>query len=154
MRNENEIRQLCDLIRQTAYELHAYLGIGFIEKVYENALKHRLEKKGLSVRQQAPIDVFDEDGYKIGFYEADLLVEGKVIVELKAVTHLAEAHVAQLVNYLKATSIQDGLLINFGSEKFQILKRVFTSQRSAFTADAGSAKGAEGSKGTKDSRKS
>ena len=125
MRDEEEIRRISAVVRETAYALHVYLGTGYIEKVYENGLKHRLEKRGMNVSQQVPIDVLDEDGEKIGFYEADLLVEGKVIVELKAVKNLVPAHEAQLVNYLKATRINDGLLINFGSEKFEIVKRVY-----------------------------
>ena len=125
MRDEEDVRRISSIVRETAYALHVYLGTGYIEKVYENGLKHRLEKKGLKVAQQVPIDVFDEDGEKIGFYEADLLVEGKVIVELKSAKTLVPAHEAQLVNYLKATRINDGLLINFGSEKFEIVKRVY-----------------------------
>jgi len=119
------INALADIVRQTAYDIHVYLGTGFLEKVYENALKHRLEQKGYRVAQQVPIDVRDEDGFKIGFYEADLLVEGVLIVELKTVATLAPVHEAQLLNYLKATAVHDGLLINFGSERFQILKRVY-----------------------------
>ena len=125
-RNDAEIKKLADVIRQTAYDIHVYLGTGYLEKVYENALKHRLEKLGLKVRQQVAIDVYDEDGFKIGFYEADLIVDERIILELKAVSTLVEVHVAQLMNYLKATTIKDGLLINFGSEKFQILKKAYT----------------------------
>lgn len=122
-RNEKEVLRICDVVRETAYAIHCYLGTGYVEKVYENALKHRLEKLGVRVSQQQPISVFDEDGYKIGFYEADLIVEGLVILELKAVKSLTPAHLAQLMNYLKATRVKDGLLINFGSEKFDIVKR-------------------------------
>ena len=114
--------EICDDIRQTAYDLHDYLGVGFLEKVYENALAHRLQIKGYTVQQQFPITVFDEDGFVIGDFLADLLVEGEIIVELKAATHLVDVHVAQVLNYLRATKKQHGMLINFGSTKFQCRK--------------------------------
>ena len=123
-RDENAIRELAARIREVAYQLHVYLGTGYLEKVYENALKHRLEKAGLKVRQQVPIRVYDEDGFQVGFYEADLVVNDCMILELKAVSAMTSAHVAQLMNYLKATGVCDGMLINFGSEKFEITKRV------------------------------
>ena len=124
-RDENAIRELAARIRETAYQLHVYLGTGYLEKVYENALKHRLEKAGFRVRQQVPIRVYDEDGFQVGFYEADLVVNDCMILELKAVSVMTSAHVAQLMNYLKATGVCDGMLINFGSEKFEITKRVY-----------------------------
>ena len=124
-RDESAIRELAALIRETAYQLHVYLGTGYLEKVYENALKHRLEKAGLKVRQQVPIRVYDEDGFQVGFYEADLVVNDCMILELKAVSVMTSSHVAQLLNYLKATGVRDGMLINFGSEKFEVTKRVF-----------------------------
>ena len=116
-----EANRVCDRIRQVAYDLHVYLGVGFLEKVYENALAHRLEKIGMDVKAQVPIQVADEDGFIIGDYVADLLVDG-VPIELKAVSSLVPVHVAQLLNYLKATGIRHGLLINFGSEKFECRK--------------------------------
>lgn len=125
IRDENAIRELAARIREIAYQLHVYLGTGYLEKVYENALKHRLEKAGLEVRQQVPIRVYDEDGFQVGFYEADLVVNECMILELKAVSAMTPAHVAQLMNYLKATGVCDGMLINFGSEKFEVTKRVF-----------------------------
>ena len=112
---------LCDTIRQIAYELHVYLGVGYLEKVYENALCHRLEKKGLSVHRQVPISVKDEDGFPIGDYIADVVV-GDVILELKATATLTDAHIAQTLNYLKATGLKHAMLINFGSAKFQCRK--------------------------------
>ena len=116
------INELCDVVRQTAYSAHVYHGQGHLEKVYENALANRLRKAGYAVQQQHPIQVIDEDGTVIGEYLADLLIEGCLIVELKAVKTLAEEHVAQLLGYLKSTRIEHGLLINFGSYKFQIKK--------------------------------
>ena len=118
---DEEANKVCDRIRQVAYDLHMYLGVGFLEKVYENALAHRLGKAGMDVQTQVPIQVSDEDGFVIGDYIADLLVDG-ILVELKAVSSLTQAHVAQLLNYLKATGIRHGLLVNFGSEKFQCRK--------------------------------
>lgn len=88
--------------------------------MYENALKHRLLKSGLMVEAQKPLRVVDEDGYILGDYYADLVVEDKLIIELKAVKSLANEHLAQTINYLKITGISEALLINFGSEKFQI----------------------------------
>ena len=118
---ECEAKELCDRIRQIAYELHVYLGVGYLEKVYENGLKHRLEKAGFDVKTQVPIQICDEDGFVLGDYIVDMVVDG-LIVELKAVSTLLEVHVAQLINYLKATRTEYGLLINFGSEKFQCRK--------------------------------
>ena len=111
-----------------AYDIHVYLDVGYLEKVYENALVHRLEKIGMSVKAQIPIQVADEDGFVIGEYIADMLVDG-VLVELKAASSLSSSHVAQLLNYLTATGIRHGLLINFGSEKFQCRKLAGRAKR-------------------------
>jgi GxxExxY protein len=122
---------LCDLVRQTAYDIHIYHGHGHLEKVYENALAHRLRKKGLDVKQQFPIKVYDEDSTLIGVYLADLLVEGALIVELKTAKALASEHEAQILGYLKSTRLEHGLLINFGSYKFEIRKFVWTEEKVA-----------------------
>ena len=116
------INELCDLIRETAFAIHVYHGHGHLEKVYENALSGRLAKAGLSVRQQQPLQVFDEDGTVIGDYFADLLVDDRLVVEIKAAKNLAEEHTAQILGYLKSSRKEHGLLINFGSYKFQIKK--------------------------------
>jgi len=121
----NDIKALCDQVRQTAYDIHVYHAHGHLEKVYENALAHRLRKAGLDVRQQRPIQVYDEDGTLIGDYLADLLVEGVLIVELKTAKALAPEHEAQVLGYLKASRLEHGLLINFGSYKFEIRKFVW-----------------------------
>src|SRR5438552_239102 len=118
------INELCDIVRQTAYAIHLYHGHGHLEKVYENALAHCLRKHGLSVQQQWPIKVYDEDGTLIGEYLADLLIEGRLIVELKAVREIADEHVAQILGYLKSCRLEHGLLINFGSHRFQIKKYI------------------------------
>lgn len=120
-----DIKFLCDRVRQTAYDIHAYLGHGHLEKVYENALCHRLQKTGLKVEQQHPIQVFDEDGTRIGDYVADLLIENTLIVELKAAKTLDPEHEAQILGYLKGARFEHGLLINFGSPKFEIRKFIW-----------------------------
>ncbi|MFO7937822.1 MAG: GxxExxY protein [Kiritimatiellia bacterium] len=91
-----------------------------------NALVHRLRKEGFDVEQQYPIVIRDEDGTEIGEYFSDIIVNKSVIVELKALKTLSGEHEAQLFNYLKATRIKDGLLINFGSYKFQIKKLIYS----------------------------
>ena len=120
-----DIKELCDRVRETAFAIHVYHAHGHLEKVYENALAHRLRKAGFDVRQQHPIDVYDEDGTLIGEYFADLLVEGRLIVELKAAKTIAPEHEAQILGYLKSSRLEHGLLINFGSYKFQIRKYIW-----------------------------
>ncbi len=118
---DGEAKQICDRIRQVAYDLHVYLGVGYLEKVYENALAHRLLKAGMDVQTQIPIQVRDEDGFIIGEYIADMIVDG-VLVELKSVSTLLPVHTAQTINYLTATGMRHGMLINFGSYIFQCTK--------------------------------
>ncbi len=113
---------LCDQIRQTAYNIHVYHGHGHLEKVYENALVHRLRKAGINAQAQQPVRVYDEDGTLIGDYLADLLVEEKLIIELKTAKALAPEHEAQILGYLKSARVEHGLPINFGSYKFEIRK--------------------------------
>ena len=118
---DDEAKRICDKIRQIAYDLHVYLGVGYLEKVYENALAHRLLKAGMDVQTQIPIQVRDEDGFIIGEYIADMIVDG-VLVELKSVSTLLPVHTAQTINYLTATGMRHGMLINFGSYIFQCTK--------------------------------
>ena len=115
-----DIENLVAKIRQIAYDLHVYLGAGLLEKVYENGLVHRLRKAGFHVEAQKPLRVFDSDGFCLGEYFADLVVEGLIVVELKAVQSIANEHYAQILNYLKITGAPAGLLINFGSYKFEV----------------------------------
>ncbi|TXT19382.1 MAG: hypothetical protein FD138_4345 [Planctomycetota bacterium] len=122
------IKELCDLVRETAYAIHIFHGHGHLEKVYENALAHRLRKAGLEVKQQSPLTVFEEDGIVVGEYFADLLVEDRLIVELNACRTMTDEHVAQILGYLKSSRREDGLLINFGSYKFQIKKYVMSHE--------------------------
>ena len=119
---DSEIKAFCNTIRQTSWSIHAYHGHGHLEKVYENALAHRLRKAGLEIKQQEPINVYEEDGTVIGNYYADILVEDWLILELKATKALAPEHTAQLMGYLKSARLKHGLLINFGSYKFEIKK--------------------------------
>lgn len=117
-----DIMELCDVVRETGYAIHCYHKNGYLEKVYENALANRLRKAGLDVKQQHPLNVYDEDGTLIGEYNADLFIDNRLIVELKAARTLADEHVAQLLGYLRASRIERGLLINFGASKFQVKK--------------------------------
>jgi len=110
--------EVTEAILGCAFEVINELGAGFLESVYERALLLVLRQKGLSVVSQHPIRV-EFRGQSVGDFYADLFVEGKVIVELKAVKAIAPEHQAQVINYLKATGIEVGLLINFGNPKLQ-----------------------------------
>jgi GxxExxY protein len=118
---------LTERIVKAFYHVYNVLGHGFLEKVYENALTLHLRKQGLRVRPQAPIKVYFE-GEVVGEYFADLLVNDLVIVELKAVEALTEEHHAQLINYLKASDIEVGLLVNFGP-KPELKRKVYETAR-------------------------
>ena len=119
---DQEMLQLVDQIRETAYAVHRFFGPGHFEKVYENALVNRLTKAGVELEQQVPITVKDEDGTVVGEYIADLMLEGELIIELKACECLTKIHECQVLGYLRATKIRHGLLINFGTRKFEIKK--------------------------------
>ena len=118
------INELCDVVRETSFAIHKYHRNGHLEKIYENALAHRLRKLGLKVEQQFPLTVYDADGTVLGEYFADLFIEDCLIVELKACRNTVEEHIAQLLGYLKSSRIHDGLLINFGAPKLYIKKYV------------------------------
>jgi len=119
---DEKVNELCDRVRQIAYELHVYLGTGYLENIYERGMLNRLSKVGIHCESQAPVDVFDEDGFLLGEYKLDLVVENVLVIELKATRAIDDNHIAQILGYLKATKLQHGLLINFGSAKFQIRK--------------------------------
>ncbi len=121
-----EDKELTEQIIACAFKVHQVLGSGFMEKVYENAMLIELQKCGIRVKQQAPIAVTYENQH-VGEYFADLLVEDKVICELKAAQMLMPEHEMQLVNYLAATGINTGLLLNFG--KSVTVKRKFRAFR-------------------------
>ncbi len=125
MKNES-VNRLCDVIRETSFAIHRYHRHGHLEKIYENALAHRLRKQGIDVAQQHPLSVFDEDGTLLGDFYADLVVEHELIVELKAVRCVASEHVAQLLGYLRSGRIEAGLLINFGAPVLHVKKYLMT----------------------------
>lgn len=116
--SELQFGKITEAIIGCAFEVINELGVGFLESVYEKSLAIALQEKGLQVQCQHPIQVRFRNRV-VGEYYADLLVEGKVIVELKAVKAIAPEHQAQIINYLKATGIEVGLLINFGSSKLE-----------------------------------
>ena len=121
---DDKIMRLCEDMRQVSLSVHSYLRHGHLEKVYENALAHRLRKLGYRVEQQYPLKVYDEDGAVLGEYFADLLVEGVLIIELKACKMLADEHTAQLLGYLRSARIEHGMLINFGAPRIQFKKLI------------------------------
>ena len=119
-------KETTDKILKGFYNVYNTLGYGFLEKVYENALLLELRSIGLLVEKQVPIKVYFKE-QQVGEYYADLIVEDNVIVELKAAEGLCEEHEFQLINYLKATDIEVGLLLNFG-KKPQFKRRIFTNK--------------------------
>lgn len=121
-RDDQRIRDLCNRVRQTAFELHNHLRSGHLEKVYENGMAHRLRKSGLSVEQQKPLSVRDKDGTLLGSFFADLFVENCLVIELKATRSLAPEHIAQTLGYLRASGFRDAMVINFGASKLQVRK--------------------------------
>ncbi len=116
-------RELSEKIIAAAYAVHKELGYGFVEKVYKNALAIELQENGVKCALEAPLKVLYHEK-TVGDYYADMIVDNKIIVEVKAVSNLAPIHEVQLVNYLKATGLQIGLLINF-SESVKVKRRVF-----------------------------
>ena len=117
--DQHRWNQITELIIGCVYRVANEMGCGFLEKVYENALAHELRKAGLSVEQQKPI-IIRYDGVVVGDYVADLVVEGVVLLELKACKAFDEIHEAQCLNYLKATGLPICLLVNFGRPKVEI----------------------------------
>ncbi|MBK8342633.1 MAG: GxxExxY protein [Bacteroidetes bacterium] len=113
-------------IIEVYYKVYNTLGYGFLEKVYENAVKIELEKRGLKVEIQKSIEVYYE-GKVVGYYVADMVVEGVVVIENKAAKCLNEEHENQLLNYLKATTIEVGLLLNFGL-KPEFRRKIFENR--------------------------
>jgi len=116
-------KALTDAVLCCFYTVYNTLGYGFLEKVYENALLMELGKRGFNVQRQHPITVFYDDR-RVGEYFADILVEGAVILEIKATKNILSEHEAQLLNYLKATEMEVGLLLNFGPSP-QFKRRAF-----------------------------
>ena len=116
-------KELTEKIIGAAFEVHNTLGAGFLEKVYQYALVKELKLLGYQAEPEVKIPVYYKDEL-VGDYSADILVEGRIILELKALSGLASEHEAQLLNYLKATSLKVGLLINFGTNRVQIKRRI------------------------------
>lgn len=118
-------KEITDKIIKAYYKVYNDLGYGFLERVYENALFIELTDMGLECEKQRPIDVFYK-GVKVGSYFADIIVENKVIIELKVAEAIVEEHEFQLINYLKATEIEVGLLLNFGKAP-EFKRKIFTN---------------------------
>jgi len=116
-----------------AYKVHNMLGSGFVESVYQKAMAIELRKQGLSGVMEKTVPVFYEDEL-VGDFRADMVVEERVIVELKAVEQIAKSHEVQLVNYLVATNTDTGLLINFGPESVEV-KRKFKDRQATPSSD-------------------
>jgi GxxExxY protein len=123
MDNQNNLDQLTYKINGAVFEVNRLLGAGFLEKVYENALVLELKKQGVKAESQVPILVRYK-GEVVGEYTADVLVEDKVILELKAVDKLQKIYEAQLLNYLKATGVKIGILVNFKHPKAEIKRLI------------------------------
>ncbi|HZK69625.1 MAG TPA: GxxExxY protein [Paludibacter sp.] len=127
---ENDVlipQELIDIILTQFYRIYNDLGYGFLERVYQNALYFALVDAGLKCEAEKPIKIY-HDGRVVGDYRADLLVEDRVILELKACDELNSAHEAQLINYLKATKIEVGYLLNFG-KKAKFSRKVYSNNR-------------------------
>ena len=117
--DQRETDVVTEAIIGCAFRVLNQLGCGFLEKVYENALAHEVKKSGLEIRQQTPI-IVRYDGIVVGDYVADLVVENRVLIELKAARGIEDVHVAQTLNYLKATGLKVGLILNFGKPRLDI----------------------------------
>jgi len=119
-------KALTSKIIEAFYKVNDSLGYGFLEKVYENAMYIELSKRGFDVKRQKNIKVFYK-GYIVGDYYADLIINNRIIVELKAAKTLSEEHEAQLLNYLRSTKIEVGLLLNFG-KKAEFKRKIYTNK--------------------------
>jgi GxxExxY protein len=119
-----DIKELTYLINGAVFEVNRVLGPGFLEKVYENSMMVELKKRNLKAQAQVPVKV-EYKGEIVGEYFADIVVEDRIILELKAIESLQKIHEAQLLNYLKATDYKIGLLINFTYPKAEIKRFVF-----------------------------
>ena len=122
-----DINDITYKINGAIFEVNKILGPGFLEKVYENALLSELKSQGLEADKQVPISVAYKDKI-VGEYFADILVEGQVIIEIKTVERLNNNHEAQLLNYLKATGIKVGILVNFKQRRAEVKRMVLNFQ--------------------------
>ena len=117
-----DVEKIVSSVIDCAYKVRHELMNGYLESVYENALMLELRNCGINAKNQVPLKVLYK-GVVVGEYRIDILVENCLIVEIKAVSDINSAHEAQLVNYLTATNIDNGLLINFGSEKLEVKRK-------------------------------
>lgn len=115
-------QELQSIIKDAAYQVRLALAPGYLESVYQNALIHELRLRGLSVEKEFPITVTYK-GVTVGDFRADILVENKVIIELKAVREIDPIHEVKLVNYLQTTGLDYGYLINYGGERYRIIRK-------------------------------
>ena len=120
-------KNITDIILKSYYKVYNNLGYGFLEKVYENALLYELRNHGLDCEKQKPIKVYYEQ-IQVGEYYADIIVNECIILELKAAESIVEEHEFQLINYLKATEIEIGLLLNFGKNP-EFKRKIFTNNK-------------------------
>ncbi|MBQ5721720.1 MAG: GxxExxY protein [Bacteroidaceae bacterium] len=123
-----ELESLIKKVIQCVYNVRLQLSSGFLETVYQKALLIELSKQNIQAEAEVPVDVYYDDSV-VGEYRADIVVEKKVILEIKAIQHLLPVHEAQLVNYLTATKIDCGLLINFGGERLEIKRKYRTYKK-------------------------
>src|SRR6266404_5448613 len=122
IRIEEKTYDLCGRVIGAAMKVHSTLGAGFLESVYQNALIWELRKSGVKAEAEWPISVY-YDRQIVGAFTADMLVSDSLIVELKAAQLIAKIHEVQLVNYLVATGLDEGLLLNFGAERLEFKKK-------------------------------
>lgn len=128
MRDSNYLHShLTDQIIRAFYNVYNHLGFGFLEKVYDNAMIVELVEMGLSVEQQKKVDVYYKDN-NVGHYLSDLIVENKVIIEVKAAENICLEHECQLINYLKASDKEVGILLNFGKQP-GVKRKIFSNNR-------------------------
>ena len=125
-----DLEELIKKVIQCVYNVRLQLSAGFLETVYQKALLIELKKNNILAEAEIPIEVYYDDSV-VGEYRADIIVEKRIIIEIKAIQHLMSAHEAQLVNYLTATKIDCGLLINFGGERLEIRRKYRTYKKTS-----------------------
>ena len=123
-----DLEELIKKVIQCVYNVRLQLSAGFLETVYQKALLIELKKNNILAEAEIPIEVYYDDSV-VGEYRADIIVEKRIILEIKAIQHLLPVHEAQLVNYLTATKIDCGLLINFGGERLEIKRKYRTYKK-------------------------
>lgn len=119
-------KNITDIVIKAFYQVYNELGFGFLERVYQNAMYYELQSQGLLCEAEKPVKVYYKN-LTVGDYRADIILENKIIIELKAAQSLVYEHELQLINYLKATDIEVGLLLNFG-EKPEFKRKIFTNE--------------------------